>query len=126
MPLIREFARYLAPVTGQRYRGGQLEGSPSRAVTAADGTELPWTCFPRGPPGSSPGLRLAWPATCWGSGASWSWMTLVDFDPQRRAEAARILAEFAAERQLLITTCDPATARLLGGNLIPLEPAREE
>ena len=129
LPLIREFARYLAPVTGQRYRGGQLEGALPRAVTAADGTELPLDLLSTGTAGGvALALRLAMAGYLLGGSGGFMVMDdpLVDFAPQRRAEAARILAEFAAERQLLLTTCDPATARLLGGNLIPLEPAREE
>ncbi len=45
---------------------------------------------------------------------------LVDLDPQRKKEAAKVLQDFSAARQLLITTCDPDVARLPGGMLIEL------
>ncbi len=37
---------------------------------------------------------------------------LVHFDPERRAEAARAIAEFSVRRQVLFFTCDPDTADL--------------
>ncbi len=43
---------------------------------------------------------------------------LLDMDPDRREGAAKILAEFAKENQVIFTTCDPAIAELLGGNRI--------
>ncbi len=45
---------------------------------------------------------------------------LVDMDPDRRAHAAELLGQFAQRNQVIITTCDPNVAKLLGGNLISL------
>jgi exonuclease SbcC len=45
---------------------------------------------------------------------------LVYLDPERKAQAAAVLQEFARKKQLIVTTCDPATADLLGGNIIRL------
>ena len=86
--MIREFARYLAPVTGQRYRGGQLEGALPRAVTAADGTELPLDLLSTGTAGGvALALRLAMAGYLLGGSGGFMVMDdpLVDFDPQRRA-----------------------------------------
>ena len=45
---------------------------------------------------------------------------LLDMDPNRRAGAARLLAEFSKQNQVIFTTCDPAIAALLGGNHIQM------
>lgn len=43
---------------------------------------------------------------------------LLDMDPPRRDGAARLLAEFARDNQVIFTTCDPSIAALLGGTQI--------
>lgn len=45
---------------------------------------------------------------------------LLDLDPGRRNQAARLLKEFAENHQVIAATCDPAIADLLGGNQITL------
>ncbi|WP_322168945.1 ATP-binding protein [Acutalibacter caecimuris] len=47
---------------------------------------------------------------------------LLDMDPGRRQNAARLLQAFAGGNQVIFTTCDPAIAELLGGHLIRLGP----
>lgn len=43
---------------------------------------------------------------------------LLDMDPSRRAQAAKLLHHFAEKNQVIFTTCDPAIADLLGGNRV--------
>jgi len=45
---------------------------------------------------------------------------LVDMDPERQQAAAGALRELAAEKQLILFTCHPATAQMLGGTLVEL------
>lgn len=45
---------------------------------------------------------------------------LLDMDPARREQAAKLLNKFAESNQVIFTTCDPAVAELLGGNRIPV------
>ena len=45
---------------------------------------------------------------------------LVDLDPERQARAAESLKSFSTKRQLLLFTCHPSSAALLGGHLIRL------
>ncbi len=45
---------------------------------------------------------------------------LVDMDPDRQKAAAAALKAFAARRQLIVFTCHPATAALLGAKPIML------
>src|SRR5208283_5977678 len=40
---------------------------------------------------------------------------LVEMDPDRQAMAANILREFSQKKQLIILTCHPSSAELLGG-----------
>ncbi len=43
---------------------------------------------------------------------------LVDLDPDRQARAAEILKSYAGGKQLIILTCHPSHAELLGGNRV--------
>lgn len=45
---------------------------------------------------------------------------LVDLDPKRREESINLIKEFSKLNQIIFTTCDPDTAKMLGGNLIEL------
>ncbi len=45
---------------------------------------------------------------------------LVDMDPSRQEAAAGVLRDYARRCQLLIFTCHPRHAELLGGNLVQL------
>lgn len=45
---------------------------------------------------------------------------LVDLDPNRKTQAITLITDFAKEYQIIFTTCDPETAKALGGNLIEI------
>jgi len=45
---------------------------------------------------------------------------LLDMDPTRREQSARLLQKFAERNQIIFTTCDPTIAETLGGNLVRL------
>lgn len=45
---------------------------------------------------------------------------LLDMDPARRKNSARLLCEFAKHNQVIFMTCEPAMADMLGGNIIEL------
>lgn len=45
---------------------------------------------------------------------------LVNLDPERKNEAIKLINKFALDYQLVFTTCNPETARELGGNLIEI------
>ena len=45
---------------------------------------------------------------------------LVDMDPERQEATAKVIQNFAREKQILIATCHPTHADLLGGHIIPL------
>ena len=45
---------------------------------------------------------------------------LVDLDPDRQSKAAEAIKDFAENKQLILLTCQPSHAKLLGGNQIEL------
>ena len=45
---------------------------------------------------------------------------LVDLDPDRKNISAKLIKEFAKTNQVIFTTCNPETAKLLGGNILEL------
>jgi exonuclease SbcC len=45
---------------------------------------------------------------------------LVDMDPERQEAAAKVIQNFASEKQILIATCHPTHADLLGGHMVLL------
>lgn len=45
---------------------------------------------------------------------------LVDLDPIRKEQSIKLIKDFAEENQVIFTTCDPQTAKLLGGSTIEL------
>jgi exonuclease SbcC len=45
---------------------------------------------------------------------------LVDLDPDRQSKAADAIKDFAKDKQLILLTCHPSHAQLLGGHQIEL------
>jgi len=45
---------------------------------------------------------------------------LVDLDPDRQSKAADAIKDFAENKQLILLTCHPTHAKMLGGNQIKL------
>jgi len=46
---------------------------------------------------------------------------LVDLDPVRQQATAAVIKSFSEDKQVIVLTCHPAHADLLGGNLIALK-----
>ncbi|PKM83718.1 MAG: hypothetical protein CVU88_01515, partial [Firmicutes bacterium HGW-Firmicutes-13] len=123
-PLVKSFTRYLSPLTNYRYKSAQMDGTIPSSVAAAEcegglPVELLSTGTVRG---VALALRLAMAEHLLMESDGFIIMDdpLVDLDPDRKEHAAGILKEFASTKQLIITTCDPVTAKLLGGRIINL------
>lgn len=123
LPFVQAFYRYLPQATGQRYCAAELDGALPQQIIDADGKELPVEYLSTGTTrGIALALRLAMAEFFLDGAAGFMVMDdpLVDLDPERKEQAAAMVRAYAAERQMIITTCDPETANLLGGNCIAL------
>jgi exonuclease SbcC len=122
-PFTEAFGRYLSPATGHRYLTAELDGALPTAIRSTDGKELPVDLLSTGTTrGIALALRLAMAEFLLGGARGFMVMDdpLVDLDPERKEHAAKMVQEYAVDRQMIITTCDPETARLLGGHSVLL------
>lgn len=120
-PLLSSFANYLTPLTANRYKPISMSGPLPSGIIKEDGTEIPIDLLSTGTgDGTAIALRLAMAEHLLQDRKGFMIMDdpLVNLDPERRRAAAGVLRDFAIKFQLIITTCDPNTADLLGGNLI--------
>ncbi len=123
-PWIREMRRVVEPLTGGRYIEVRLEES---TAGRADELPIPYDAL-------SMGTR-----TCLGLAIRLSMARhfldgregflllddpLVDLDPERQEAASAILRHFADDKQVIILTCHPSHAALLGGHRIELSGSR--
>jgi uncharacterized protein YhaN len=122
-PWLDELGRVLAPLTAERYTKVKLlEDSLSRAVRT-DGLEIPFDLLSAG---TKVGLGLAVllsMARYFLEGLDGFLIMddpLVDMDPKRQEATAKVIQNFSRAKQVLIATCHPEHANLLGGNTIIL------
>ncbi len=116
----------LASMTNGRHSGILMEGPVPVGLTDAPGRAIPWDFLSAGTRDTlALALRLAMASYFLGDADGFLLMDdpLVDMDPERQRAAAAALKDFGAKRQLILFTCHPSTAELLGGNLISLAPA---
>ena len=119
----RELESLVSSMTDNRYKKVDMEGSFPSALERADGGKLDWNRLSAGTKDTlALALRLAMAAHFIGKEGGFLMMDdpLVDMDPKRQSAAAAALKEFAAKRQLIVFTCHPGSAELLGGNRILL------
>lgn len=122
-PFTDAFARYLAPATGYRYSAASLDGAIPGNIRKAGGGELPVELLSTGTTrGVALALRLAMAEYLLSDAGGFMVMDdpLTDLDPERKRHAADMIADYAKNRQLIILTCEPETAKLLGGCLTEL------
>jgi exonuclease SbcC len=119
----RELETLVARMTESRYKKVQMDGSVPLGLEREDGGTLGWDRLSAGTKDTlALALRLAMASHFIGGKGGFLMMDdpLVDMDPNRQAAAAAALKEFAGSRQLILFTCHPGSAELLGGNRIPL------
>ena len=119
-PWQRHLGEILSPLTGGRYEG-LSEDLRKAAGTGREGVPLALL---------SAGTRACLDLAVRLSMARWFLEErggflllddpLVDLDPERQAAAAKMLGAFAEHRQVVVFTCHPSHAALLGGNRIAL------
>jgi len=120
-PLQNKFVRYLALATNNCYDQAELDGLLPEGIRSVKGQTLPLQLLSAGTmSGAALALRLALAAYLLEDAGGFLIMDdpLVHLDSDRRLSAAELIADFAADKQTIISTCDPQTASLLGGNVI--------
>jgi len=122
-PLVSSFVGYLAPLTASRYKSSSMDGALPSGIMKDSGGKMPLNLLSTGTrDGMALALRLAMSEYLLQNRQGFMIMDdpLVNLDPERKKAAAKVLKEFAQKFQLIITTCDPNTAKLLGGNQIKI------
>ncbi len=120
-PLQSKFVRYLALATNNCYDQAELDGLLPEGIRSVKGQTLPLQLLSAGTmSGAALALRLALAAYLLEDAGGFLIMDdpLVHLDSDRRLSAAELIVDFAADKQAIISTCDPQTASLLGGNVI--------
>lgn len=116
-PYIKLVSRYLATLSNERYRNVPANEALPVGVIRGDGQVLPYDLLSAGTKDLfALAVRLAMAEFFLGPNDGFLLLDdpLVDLDPERQQRAAAILAEFAGKQQLLIFTCQPTHASLLG------------
>ncbi len=122
--LEESFSTYLPLVTNNRYVSGRFQGPLPDRIEGEQGKSLPVDCLSQGTKsGVSLAIRLAMARFLLADMPGFVIMDdpLVDLDPARKEGAAQLIQTFAKEKQVIITTCDPRTAELLGGSVIAFD-----
>ncbi|OGP63062.1 MAG: hypothetical protein A2170_11795 [Deltaproteobacteria bacterium RBG_13_53_10] len=110
-------------LTGRRYTRIEMAGCLPQGFLRGDGRHLPYDLLSQGTKNIfSIALRLVMAEYFLKDADGFLMMDdpLVDLDPERQGRAAEALKAFAEKRQLLLFTCHPSNAALLGGHLINL------
>lgn len=122
-PFVSAFVKYLAPLTANRYKSSYMNGPIPSGIIREDGKEIPIDLLSMGTrDGIAIALRLSLAEYLLEGRQGFIIMDdpLVNLDPERKSAAAGVLNEFAKRFQLIIATCDPNTAELLGGHQLTI------
>jgi exonuclease SbcC len=119
----KDLEKTLSAMTGGYHAGVDMDGALPRGLAGADGARLGRDLLSAGTKDSlALALRLVMARHFLAGTDGFLVMDdpLVDMDPERQQAAAGALRELAAEKQLILFTCHPATATMLGGTLVEL------
>lgn len=121
-PLVKSFTRYLSVLTLDNYKTAQIDDNFNVDIQKGD-TPMPLELLSTGTKDCvALALRLAIIEVIYGSNPGIIVLDdcLVDLDPQRKEKAIELIQRFAQNNQVIFTTCNPETAKELGGNIINL------
>jgi len=121
--LEEDIASYIAIITDNRYTQITMEESIPKGFVRNDGKLIPAELLSTGTKDVL-GLaaRLSIAKHFLGNAHGFVAMDdpLVDLDPTRQRKAVEVLQEFAEKKQVIVFTCHPQHAEMLGGNLCVL------
>ena len=121
--LVNEFSRVLALITDNRYKTGNIEENFEIKLENPRG-QIPVDLLSAGTYDSVVlALRFSLLKHIFQERKGYVILDdcLVDLDPKRKEQSVGLIKDFAKENQVIFTTCDPETARLLGGRIIELQ-----
>jgi exonuclease SbcC len=114
---------YVAAVTDGKYKKVDMHESLPDGFVRKDGTLLPHALLSAGTRDTlALALRLSMAEYFLEESDGFLLMDdpLVNLDPQRQEKAAGVLLQFAEKRQIILFSCHPSHADLLGGTLVRL------
>lgn len=120
--LVNEFARLLETITDGDYKKGEIDEQFNIKLQNRNG-EIPIELLSAGTYDSvTLALRFSLLKHIFEGQDGYVVLDdcLVDLDPKRKLQSVRLINDFAKDYQIIFTTCDPETARMLGGNIIEL------
>jgi exonuclease SbcC len=123
-PWMEELQKVVAPLTLNRYTRIHLEKNTPDGAERPDGLEIPLQALSMG---TKVGLGLALRLSMAGyflkdlEGFLILDDPMVDMDPERQRAAAEVVRGFSKDKQVILFTCHPHHAEMLGGNLIRLD-----
>lgn len=115
------FEGQVAALSGGKYQKATMQESLPSIFQRQDGAAIPYAWLSAGTKDAfALALRLSMATHFLGKADGFLMIDdpLVNMDPERQGVAAGMLKEFAREKQVLLFTCHPAHAELLGGNVI--------
>lgn len=118
--LEKEFLTYLNLTTAGRYAGGEIDDNFNLKIKS-NFNHLPPDLLSAGTYDAvTLSLRLALVSHIYNDRKGFVVLddVLVDLDPQRKKAAILLIQDFAKKHQVIFTTCNPETAKMLGGNII--------
>lgn len=121
--LKKDLEQYVAVMTNNRYSKVELDEGLPQGFLRSDGGLLPYELLSAGTKDVlALALRLAMSNHFLKDSDGFLIMDdpLVDLDPERQKNAAELLKTFAENKQILLFTCHPSHAELLGGHQIML------
>lgn len=120
--MVGEFARLLDIITNGDYKTGELDEDFNIKLENVNG-QIPIELLSAGTYDSvALALRFSLLKHIFNDNGGYVVLDdcLVDLDPKRKAQSIRLINDFAKDYQVIFTTCDPDTAKMLGGNIINL------
>ena len=120
--LVNEFSRTLSLITDDRYKTGDINEDFNISLENAKG-EIPIDLLSAGTYDAvTLALRFSLLKHIFKDRNGYVILDdcLVDLDPIRKEKSVKLIQDFAEDNQVIFTTCDPETARLLGGSIINL------
>lgn len=122
-PWLEELGKVLEPLTANRYKQIDLSEADSGKALRADGLAVPFVLLSIGTKvGLGLALRLSMARYFLKDSEGFLVLDdpLVDMDPDRQSAAAKIIQNFAREKQIIVMTCHPGHADLLRRHTITL------